>query len=91
MTLYRGFATSEKSSSHFGGQSESSNNLPLSWDLFSKPKIRCTKHFDSANVLAELSVKLTNLNPEADDVNTPKVMSMLNFLNSTLDIHAAYG
>jgi len=37
----------------------------------SKPKFRCMKHFDPTIFVSDLSIKLNNLNPEANDVNTP--------------------
>jgi len=48
------------------------------------PKIFASKH-----CLSDLSLKLNNLNPEADDVNTLSDEFVKNF-NETLDTHAPY-
>jgi len=47
------------------------------------------KHFDPTIFVSDLSLKLNNLNPEADDVNTLSDEFVKNF-NDTLDMHAPY-
>ena len=55
----------------------------------SKPKFRCMKHFDPTIFVFDLSLKLINLNPEADDVNTLSD-EFVKIFNDTLDTHAQY-
>ena len=71
-----------------------SDHLPIfvNFNLYhqnSKPKFRCMKHFDPTIFVSDLSLKLNNLNPEADDVNTLSDEFVKNF-NDTLDTHAPY-
>ena len=47
------------------------------------------RHFDSTIFVSDLSVKLNNINLEADDVNTLSDEFVKNF-NDTLDTHAQY-
>ena len=55
----------------------------------SKPKFRCMKHFDRTIFVSDLSLKLINLNPEADDVNTLSD-EFVKIFNDTLDTYAPY-
>jgi len=47
------------------------------------------KHFDPTIFVSDLSLKLNNLNPEADDVNTLSD-EFVKIFNDTLDTHAPY-
>ena len=47
------------------------------------------KHFDPTIFVSDLSLKLNNLNPEADDVNTLRD-EFVKIFNDTLDTHAPY-
>ena len=47
------------------------------------------KHFDPTTFVSDLNLKLNNLSPEADDVNTLSDEFVKNF-NDTLDMHAPY-
>ena len=47
------------------------------------------KHFDPTTFVSDLNLKLNNLSPEADDVNTLRDEFVKNF-NDTLDTHAPY-
>ena len=47
------------------------------------------KHFDPTIFISDLSLKLNNLNPEADDVNTLSD-EFVKIFNDTLDTHAPY-
>jgi len=47
------------------------------------------KHFDSTIFVSDLSLKLNNLNPKADNVNTLSD-EFVKILNDTLDTHAPY-
>jgi len=47
------------------------------------------KHLDPTIFVSDLSLKVNNLNPEADDVNTLSDEFVKNF-NDTLDTHAPY-
>jgi len=47
------------------------------------------KHFDPTIFASDFSLKLNNLNPEADDINTLSDEFVKNF-NETLDTHAPY-
>ena len=47
------------------------------------------KHFDPTIFVSDLSLKLINLNPEADDVNTLSD-EFVKIFNDTLDAHAPY-
>ena len=47
------------------------------------------KHFDPSNFISDLGLKLNNLNPEADDVNTLSD-EFVEMFNDTLDAHAPY-
>jgi len=53
----------------------------------SKPKFRCRKHFDPTIFVSDLSLKLINLNPETDDVNTLSD-EFVKIFNDILDTHA---
>ena len=55
----------------------------------SKPKFRCKKHFHPTIFVSDLSLKLINLYPEADDVNTLSD-EFVKIFNNTLDTHAPY-
>jgi len=55
----------------------------------SKPQFRYMKHFDPTIFVSDLSRKLINLNPEADDVNTHSD-EFVKMFNDTLDTHAPY-
>ena len=55
----------------------------------SKTKFRCMKHFDPTIFASDLSPKLNNLNPEADDVNTLSD-EFVKIFNDTLHTHAPY-
>jgi len=47
------------------------------------------KHFDPTISVSDLSLKLNNLNPEADDVNTLS-NEFVKIFNDTLHTHAPY-
>jgi len=47
------------------------------------------KHFDPTIFVSDLSLKLSNLNPEADDVNIVSD-EFVKIFNETLDTHAPY-
>jgi len=64
-------------------------NLHHPTHQISKPKFRCLKHFDPTIFVSDLSLKLNNLNPEVDDVNTLSD-EFVNIFNDTLDTHAPY-
>ena len=64
-------------------------NLHHSTHQNSKPKFRCMKRFDPTVFVSDLSLKLNNLNPEADHVNT-LTDEFVQIFNDTLDAHAPY-
>jgi len=64
-------------------------NLHQQTDQNSKPIFRCIKHFDPTIFVSDLSLKINNLDPEADDVNKLSD-EFVKIFNDTLDTHAPH-